>query len=66
MKRLAGCWMTISRLRAAVLSLLRRRKKRLLPFRDLPTFRSGGHLVDIANREALYDAMESRWNSDRN
>lgn len=26
----------------------------------LPTFKSGGHLVDIANREALYGAMEGR------
>ncbi|MCE5278705.1 MAG: DUF6364 family protein [Planctomycetaceae bacterium] len=25
----------------------------------LPTFDSGGALVDIANREALYEAMES-------
>lgn len=32
-------------------------KKKLPP---LPTFRSGGHLVDIANREALYDAMDGR------
>jgi hypothetical protein len=26
----------------------------------LPTFRSGGHLVDIADREQLYHAMEGR------
>lgn len=26
----------------------------------LPSFRSGGHLVDIADREALYRAMEGR------
>jgi len=26
--------------------------------RPLPTFKSGGHLVDIADREALYRAME--------
>ncbi len=26
----------------------------------LPTFRSGGHLVDIADRDALYQAMEGR------
>ena len=31
--------------------------KRLPP---LPTFRSGGHLVDIADRDALYQAMEGR------
>ena len=26
----------------------------------LPVFRSGGAMVDIANRDALYDAMEGR------
>jgi len=26
----------------------------------LPTFNSGGELVDIADRDALYDAMEGR------
>lgn len=35
-----------------------RRKKDDLP--PLPTFRSGGALVDIADREALYQAMEGR------
>lgn len=28
--------------------------------RPLPTFRSGGHLVDIADRNALYEVMERR------
>lgn len=27
---------------------------------ELPTFRSGGHRVDIADRDALYQAMEGR------
>jgi plasmid stability protein len=35
-----------------------RRKREALP--PLPTFRSGGALVDIADREALYHAMEGR------
>jgi plasmid stability protein len=26
----------------------------------LPAFKSGGHLVDVADRGALYDAMDSR------
>jgi hypothetical protein len=26
----------------------------------LPTFHGGGELVDVANRDALYDAMEER------
>ena len=39
--------------------LLRSRPKRgALP--DLPIFRSGGELVDIADRDALYQAMEGR------
>ncbi|CAN5701784.1 hypothetical protein BH20VER1_BH20VER1_25190 [soil metagenome] len=32
-------------------------KKKLAP---LPAFRSGGHLVDISDRNALYDAMEGK------
>lgn len=53
---------TMSELVEAALRLLfhsdqRQRKKKLPP---LPTFRSGGHLVDIADRDALYDAMEGR------
>lgn len=28
--------------------------------RDLPTFRSGGALVDISDRDSLYGAMEGR------
>jgi hypothetical protein len=35
-------------------------KKGRRGFPPLPTFRSGGHLVDIANREALYHAMEGQ------
>jgi len=35
-----------------------RQKKGQLP--PLPKFRSGGALVDIADREALYHAMEGR------
>jgi Arc/MetJ family transcription regulator len=39
--------------------LLRSQKKRnLLP--DLPTFDGGEPLVDIADRDALYEAMEGR------
>ena len=39
--------------------LLRSQRKRgIIP--ALPTFRSGGALVDIADRGALYQAMEGR------
>ncbi len=53
---------TMSNLVEAALRLLFRSskgegKKKLSP---LPTFRSGGHLVDIADRDALYEAMEGR------
>jgi hypothetical protein len=53
---------TMSELVEAALRLLfspriRKRKPKLKP---LPTFRSGGHLVDIADRNALYDVMEGR------
>jgi hypothetical protein len=34
------------------------RGRRELP--PLPTFKSGGHLVDVADRNALYQAMEGR------
>lgn len=40
------------------LMLSSRRKQKALP--PLPTFDSGGQLVDIADRNALYDAMERR------
>jgi len=43
----------------AVRLLLRSRPKRgVLP--DLPTFHGGGEFVDIADRDALYRAMEDR------
>jgi hypothetical protein len=53
---------TMSELVEAALRLLlqsggRKSKRKLRP---LPTFRSGGYLVDIADRDALYDAMEGR------
>jgi hypothetical protein len=54
-----GC--TMSELVEAALRLLlepsRRRTTELPP---LPTFRSGGARVDIADRDALYQAMEGR------
>lgn len=34
-----------------------RKAKESLP--PLPVFESGGHLVDVSNREALYQAMEA-------
>jgi ribbon-helix-helix CopG family protein len=40
--------------------LLRAQRKRGAPLPPLPTFHSGGALVDIDNRDALYQAMEGR------
>jgi hypothetical protein len=52
---------TMSQLVESALRLLfqqSRREPTELP--PLPCFSSGGALVDVANREALYDAMEGR------
>jgi hypothetical protein len=51
---------TMSELVETALRLLlqSRPDPRKLP--PLPSFKSGGHLVDIADREALYRAMEGR------
>lgn len=51
---------TMSELVESALRLLFKTQKvpRVLPL--LPTFKSGGHLVDIADRDALYQAMEGR------
>lgn len=51
---------TMSALVEAALRMFLRKpesKKRLPP---LPTFDSGGALVDVANRDALYDVMDGR------
>ena len=51
---------TMSELVEIALRLLlgSQRKRRRIP--ALPTFRSGGTLVDVADRDALYHAMEGR------
>jgi hypothetical protein len=53
-----GC--TISELVESALRILlqARESKKDLP--KLPTFKSGGHFVDVADRDALYQAMEGR------
>ncbi len=53
-----GCTMSEIVESALRLRLLQKRKRGgLLP---LPKFRSGGYLVEIADRDALYQAMEGR------
>ena len=51
---------TMSELVETALRLLFRTPKRRRNPTPLPTFRSGGTLVDIADREALYQTMEGR------
>ena len=40
--------------------MLSSQRKRRAALPDLPKFRSGGSVVDIADRDALYQAMEGR------
>jgi len=51
---------TMSELVESALRLLLRSHRQRQKIIALPTFRSGGTLVDIADREALYHAMEGR------
>ncbi len=51
---------TMSELVETALRVSFRAPKRRRPMADLPTFRSGGALVDVADRDALYQAMEGR------
>jgi hypothetical protein len=52
---------TMSDLVETALRLMFQAQRRPRPSLDpLPTFRSGGALVDVADREALYQAMEGR------
>lgn len=49
---------SMSELVEMALRLLLRSSKKKDPLPALPSFRSGGTLVDIADRDALYHAME--------
>ncbi|CAN5326889.1 hypothetical protein BH18GEM1_BH18GEM1_09250 [soil metagenome] len=51
---------TMSELVEAGLRLLFRSQKQPVKLRPLPSFDSGGHLVDIDDRDALYEAMEGQ------
>jgi len=50
----------MSELVESALRLLLQSEKTPQKMPPLPTFKSGGPLVDIADREALYQAMEGR------
>ncbi len=51
---------TMSELVETALRMLFRSQKKRGELSPLPTFRSGGTLVDVADRDALYQAMEGR------
>ena len=51
---------TMSELVESALRLLFQSQKDRRELPPLPTFNSQGHLVDIADRDALYQAMEGR------
>jgi len=51
---------TMSELMETALRLLLRAPKQPSGLPPLPTFHSGGALVDVADRDALYQAMEGR------
>lgn len=51
---------TMSELVETALRLLLRSRRQQVDLPPLPVFRSGGHLVDVADRDALYHAMEGR------
>jgi len=53
-----GC--TMSELMESALRLLLTAREIPRPIPALPTFKSGGPLVEIADRNALYEAMEGR------
>ena len=49
---------TMSEMVETALRLMLRGERRRAPLPELPTFRGGRELVDIADRDALYRAME--------
>ena len=51
---------TMSELVESALRLLLRSQKKSAELPPLPTFKSGGSLIDIADRDAIYQAMEGR------
>jgi hypothetical protein len=53
-----GC--TMSELVETALRLLLQARPEPAALPPLPSFKSGGHLVDITDRDALYHAMEGR------
>jgi hypothetical protein len=51
---------TMSEMVETALRLLLQSQRKRTKIRPLPKFHGGGELVDVADRDALYDAMEGR------
>jgi len=51
---------TMSEMVETALRLLLRSQRKHGSLAPLPRFRSGGSLVDVSDRDALYEAMEGR------
>jgi hypothetical protein len=51
---------TMSELVETALRLLFQSQRTERPLPPLPSFKSSGHLVNIADRDALYEAMKGR------
>ncbi len=51
---------TMSELVETALRMFFRPEKKSEELPALPTFRSGGAMIDVADRDALYQAMEGR------
>ena len=51
---------TMSEMVESALRGLLREQRKVAEVAPLPVFRSGGALVDVADRDALYQAMEGR------
>ncbi len=51
---------TMSELMETALRMFFKAQRETQSLPPLPTFKSGGHLVDIADMDALYQAMEGR------
>jgi len=61
LKREAACQgRTMSELVETALRMLFRSSRKRGKIPPLPTFRSGGTLIDVADRDALYQAMEGQ------
>ena len=60
LKRLLAAARTVSEVVGSAIRVLLRNNEKQRRLSSLPSFKSRGQLVDIADRDALYEAMEGR------